>query len=76
MATLMSWHSSSGEQHRCDAKCHNAERPDCECMCGGAFHGAGRDGTLEQKIKEHGDEILERLAGQTLIDPAQGRMTL
>lgn len=28
-------------------------------MCGGRYHGAGRDGTLEDRMKTHGEEILE-----------------
>ena len=76
MATLISWRSSGGSQGRCDAKCHNAETPVCDCMCGGRYHGAGRDGTLAEKIERYGNELLEELAGQALIDPAQGRMTL
>lgn len=76
MATLMSWRSSGGAQGRCDAKCHYAASPDCDCMCQGRYHGAGRDGTLDQKVREYGDEVLETLAAQGLIDPAQGRMTL
>jgi hypothetical protein len=25
--------------HKCDARCRNAKRGDCECSCGGEFHG-------------------------------------
>lgn len=59
MATLMSWHNSDGCKGRCDAKCHNATQPECDCMCGGAYHGAGRDGTLVEKQNEYGRKILE-----------------
>lgn len=27
--------------HKCDARCRNAKGHDCECSCGGQFHGAG-----------------------------------
>ena len=27
--------------HKCDARCRNAKGHDCECSCGGEFHGAG-----------------------------------
>jgi len=26
---------------RCDAKCYDAQHPDCDCLCGGRNHGAG-----------------------------------
>lgn len=59
MTTLMTWANSGGEKGRCDQKCHLAKGPNCDCMCGGAFHGAGRNGTLETKLKEFGEAILE-----------------
>jgi len=27
--------------HKCDARCRNAKGCQCECSCGGKFHGAG-----------------------------------
>lgn len=55
----MQWGNSEGIKGRCDAKCHNAVTPECDCMCGGRYHGKGRDGTLEQVLREDGDRILE-----------------
>jgi len=26
---------------RCDAKCYEAEHPECDCCCGGVNHGVG-----------------------------------
>lgn len=46
MVALISYSNSSGEQGRCDAKCYEATQPECECICGGANHGAG----LQQAI--------------------------
>jgi hypothetical protein len=46
MVTLISYSNSSGEQGRCDAKCYDATQPECDCICGGANHGAG----LQQAI--------------------------
>lgn len=55
----MSWGNSEGTKGRCDAKCHNAARPFCGCMCGGRYHGAAtRDGGLERAVREHGAEVL------------------
>jgi hypothetical protein len=41
MVTLISYQSSGGDQGRCDAKCYEADHPDCDCICGGRNHGAG-----------------------------------
>jgi hypothetical protein len=43
MVTLISYQSSGGDQGRCDAKCYDAREPDCDCICGGRNHGAGRE---------------------------------
>jgi hypothetical protein len=42
MITLIRYSNSRGEQGRCDAKCYNAQHPECSCICGGANHGVGR----------------------------------
>lgn len=61
MATLMQWGNSEGVKGRCDAKCHNAKEPKCECMCGGRFHGKAREpGGLEKAVKEFWEEVVER----------------
>jgi hypothetical protein len=57
MTTLMSWGNSEGIKGRCDASCHNAMGPDCECMCGGRFHGRGTNGTLDQAVREFWSEV-------------------
>lgn len=59
MATLMQWGNSEGIKGRCDDKCHNAESPVCDCMCGGRYHGKRRNGTLDDAIRQHGIEIEE-----------------
>ena len=60
MATVMSWGNSEGVKGRCDAKCHNAKTPKCECMCGGAYHGAAlQAGGVEKVQRESWDEVLE-----------------
>lgn len=62
--TLMSQGFSSGEQHRCDARCYNAKGPDCDCICGGKNHGVGL-----QKAQENtaviGKELIAKLEAQT-----------
>lgn len=32
---------SSPSNHKCDARCRNAKGGNCECSCGGKYHGAG-----------------------------------
>jgi hypothetical protein len=41
MTTLIEVRNSRGLVGRCDAKCYEAEHPHCDCICGGANHGAG-----------------------------------
>lgn len=60
MATVMRWGNSEGEQGRCDAKCHNATEPHCDCMCGGRYHGAELvAGELERRVTAFGEDVLE-----------------
>lgn len=30
-----------GVERRCDARCYDAVRPECDCLCRGANHGRG-----------------------------------
>ena len=60
MTTLMAWYNSEGLKGRCDARCHNAKHGDCDCMCGGRYHGGARDGSLGRRVEQYGEEILER----------------
>jgi hypothetical protein len=61
MPTLMRWGNSEGEKGRCDAKCHNAQHPECDCMCGGRYHGAGLvEGELERRVEKDWEGVLER----------------
>jgi len=48
MTTYMTWESSGGKKGRCDAKCHNAKKPKCRCMCGGSLHGSSIGKTPEE----------------------------
>lgn len=40
--TIMTQGNSEG-QRRCDGTCHNAKKPKCACICGGRYHGKGKD---------------------------------
>lgn len=33
---------------RCDARCHDAVSPECDCCCGGRNHGRGLERTVAQ----------------------------
>ena len=60
MVTAMTWGNSEGTKGRCDAKCHNATKDDCDCMCGGRYHGANnKPGGLEKAVQEHSEEVFE-----------------
>lgn len=48
MTTLIAAYDSQGRCiGRCDAKCYDADHPDCDCLCGGRNHGAGRQKATE-----------------------------
>jgi len=64
MTTVIAVYNSQGCVGRCDAQCHNAAKPDCDCICGGRNHGVGP----EQAIKNNRERVglsmqdLERFA--------------
>ena len=41
MTTLIAVYNSDGCAGRCDAKCYEANEPECDCICHGRNHGAG-----------------------------------
>jgi len=61
MTTLISYQSSSGERGRCDARCYNARHPDCDCICGGANHGVGREQAIEN-TRQMAEAMIENYA--------------
>ncbi|MBC8507818.1 MAG: hypothetical protein H8D34_23365, partial [Chloroflexi bacterium] len=68
MTTLISFHSSSGAQGRCDAKCYDATEPECDCICGGRNHGAGKDKAIEN-TREVAEAPIEEKARRKNITP-------
>ena len=52
MTTLMTWGNSDGTQGRCDARCHDAHEPKCDCMCKGRYHGIGSDRAQAQHTRD------------------------
>jgi len=41
VVTLIQESGSGGRGRRCDARCYQAKRPKCRCVCGGRNHGVG-----------------------------------
>lgn len=64
MATIMTMGNSEGTR-RCDATCHNAKGPQCDCICAGRYHGKGNSAQTDlQTDLENGawGESLKNLA--------------
>jgi len=41
MTTLIAVYDNNGCVGRCDARCYEAQEPQCDCICHGRNHGAG-----------------------------------
>lgn len=63
MATLISVHNSEGLVGRCDARCHDAKDPGCDCICGGRNHGVGLAQATENTV-----EMFDELAAKARAD--------
>ncbi len=59
MTTLIAVYNSDGCQGRCNAKCYDAAEKDCDCICGGRNHGAGKEQALDN-TRELAEEWLAR----------------
>jgi predicted RNase H-like HicB family nuclease len=79
MTTLIAVYNSSGCVGRCDAKCYNAQSPECDCICGGMNHGAGIDKAVtntremvddwvEDYAKEKGLKDYKAVLNRDLVD--------
>jgi hypothetical protein len=55
MSTLIAVYNSEGCVGRCDAKCYDATEPECDCICGGKNHGAGK-----QRATDNTRELAEQ----------------
>jgi hypothetical protein len=75
MITLISFRSSSGAQGRCDAKCYDAKEPECDCICGGRNHGAGRDKAVEN-TRELAETMIEENARKHDATPEELNATV
>ena len=65
--TLIAVYNSEGCVGRCDARCYEAAEPDCDCICGGRNHGAGREQAIDNTRELAGSWIDHaRANGQNL----------
>ena len=63
--TLITAGNSSGGRMRCDARCHDAQKPKCECVCGGRYHGKGSGSVgLREAIEATEGQWIETLERQ------------
>jgi hypothetical protein len=67
MTTLIAVYNSEGCVGRCDARCYDADEPECECICGGRNHGAGKQLALDN-TRELAESWIEhaRASGQDI----------
>lgn len=86
MTTLVSQRIGDGNERRCDAKCYDADGPDCTCLCGGMNHGQGLQAALDNTaelcrglcreelvyMRGQGFELAPELAA--LLDSPQGEL--
>jgi len=62
MTTAIAVYNSDGCVGRCDARCHNATSPDCDCICGGRLHGIGATNAIAENTRHHlGDNLTAAL---------------
>lgn len=60
MTTIMAVGDSEGTR-RCDARCHTATHPECDCCCGGRYHGKGSSAAAQEQLTRDwlGDELTD-----------------
>ncbi len=68
--TIIEVRNSDGLVARCDAKCHDAQEPACDCVCHGRYHGK-KTGSRElvEQLRADGAAFVARLASE-----ARGRL--
>lgn len=58
MTTLIAVYNSEGCVGRCDAKCYDATGDSCQCICGGANHGAGLS-KARDNVREYAETMIQ-----------------
>ena len=58
---------------RCDAKCHAAKQPECDCWCGGRYHGKGSSKAAQEQLTRDwlGDELTDELKAAVTSEERQ-----
>lgn len=74
MTTVLKFGNSNG-MRRCDAQCHDAIQDDCDCICGGRFHGKGVKAVMRM-IEERGDKIIKAINTERSVQFAPVQKTL
>ena len=71
MTTVIAVYNSDGCVGRCDANCHNATSPACDCICRGRNHGAGLQQAIDNNREALGltPEDIEQFAKAHGYDP-------
>lgn len=69
MTTIYAVYDRYGLVGRCDARCHEAKKPECHCICGGARHGVGSRVTQEEVNAVSDDELIENAIKRGIIGP-------
>lgn len=72
MSTLIAVYNSSGCVGRCDAKCYDAQSLECDCICGGRNHGAGKD-KAQENTHELAEDWLDHYHKEKGLDPSKTR---
>jgi hypothetical protein len=59
VTTLIAVYNSEGCVGRCDARCYDAAEDECDCICGGRNHGAGKQQAIDN-TRELAESWLEQ----------------
>jgi len=66
--TIIAVYNNNGCVGRCDAHCHEATEPDCQCICGGKYHGKGSSTAAQEALTEDWQPSLEAWAKENKVD--------
>lgn len=71
--TLIAVYNSDGCVGRCDAHCYEATHPHCDCICGGANHGAGLK-KAQDNTREYCEKMIEQYCEKHNIKDGNGHV--
>jgi len=63
MSTVITAKRDGDIVRRCDATCHDAKGCDCQCVCGGRFHGVGTE-SAQREVSENWRELAGELRAE------------